>query len=91
MATVYIANSFLFLIFGQWLGHLFKGLPPLKAYTVEIAGSILGILLFAAVSFLWLNPGLWFLIGLILLLLILDRSVDSYYFRGLNYLDCRRR
>ena len=78
LATVYIANAFLFLIFGQWLGHLFQGLPPLKAYTVEIAGSILGILLFAAASFLWLTPLLWFVIGFILILLILDQSVHRY-------------
>jgi SAM-dependent methyltransferase len=78
LTIVYIANSFLFLIFGQWLGHLFQKLPPLKAYTIEIAGSILGILIFALMSFLRLTPGLWFLIGFILILLILDRTVHRY-------------
>lgn len=77
LAVVYLINSFLFLIFGQWLGHLFQSLPPLKAYTVEIAGSILGILLFAAVSFLWLPPPLWFLMGLVQIWLIFDRRVQS--------------
>jgi SAM-dependent methyltransferase len=78
LTTVYVANSFLFLIFGQWLGHLFQRLPPLKAYTVEIAGSVLGVFMFALISYLRLSPGLWFLIGFILILLILDPAVHSY-------------
>ena len=78
LAIVYVVNACLFLIFGQWLGYLFRGLPPLKAYTVEIAGSILGIAIFAAASLLWLPPPLWFLIGFVLILLILDSGMRSY-------------
>ncbi|MGB7947221.1 MAG: hypothetical protein WCH75_06035, partial [Candidatus Binatia bacterium] len=78
LTVIYVVNAFLFLIFGQWLGHLFRGLPPLKAYTVEIAGSILGIVVFAAASFLWLPPPLWFLIGFVLILLILDGGMRNY-------------
>jgi SAM-dependent methyltransferase len=34
--------------------------PPLTAYTIDVAGSIAGSLLFALVSFLGAPPGVWF-------------------------------
>lgn len=74
LALAYFYTAFLFLIFGQWLGELFQELPPLKAYTVEISGSILGILLFALISFLQLTPTVWFLVGYVLVVLTLDQE-----------------
>ncbi len=72
LAIVYFANASVFAMFGQWLGTLFSAFKPLKAYTLEIAGSMLGIVLFAIVSYSYLPPGVWFAVGFILILLILD-------------------
>ena len=66
LGCVYLLSAGVFAIFGQWLGGLFKGLPPLAAYSVEILGSILGILLFAAMAFLGLNPVAWMAVGFLL-------------------------
>ncbi len=78
LGSVYIANALLFLIFGQWLGHLFQNFRPLKAYSIEIAGSVFGILLFTCISVLHLSPTIWFLIGFVLIILIIDMNVHSY-------------
>ncbi len=48
------------------LGGLFRALPPLTAYAVDIAGSITGVLAFAACSALGSPPVVWFAIGMAL-------------------------
>ena len=46
---------------GQQLGRALARLPNrLEAYTIDILGSIVGIVLFAACSFLQLSPAWWF-------------------------------
>src|SRR6187455_1534655 len=48
---------------GQQLGRCLARLPNrLEAYTIDILGSIAGIVLFAACSFLELSPRFWFAI-----------------------------
>lgn len=47
---------------GQALGRALKAVPNrLQAYTINIAGSIVGIVLFAACSWMHLSPLWWFL------------------------------
>jgi spermidine synthase len=47
---------------GQELGQALQRIPErLSAYTINIAGSIVGIVLFAACSWWELTPGWWFL------------------------------
>ena len=46
---------------GQQLGRALAKLPNrLEAYTIDILGSIAGIVLFAACSFMELSPAWWF-------------------------------
>src|SRR5919197_5711966 len=53
--------TLLFPLLGQNLGRLLAAEhPPLTAYTIDVAGSIAGSLLFALVSFLGFPPGVWF-------------------------------
>jgi hypothetical protein len=49
---------------GQWLASTFDPLPKLKAYSINIAGSLLGVLGFACLSWLGLPPIVWFVIAL---------------------------
>ena len=51
------------------LGPLLRSMPPLRAYAIDIAGSMLGILAFALISFLGWPPTAWFTILAVLLLL----------------------
>ena len=52
---------------GQLVGLSFDPLPRLRAYSINIAGSLLGVVAFAAFSWLELAPLAWFAIGLGLL------------------------
>ena len=51
------------------LGPLLRSMPPLRAYALDIGGSMLGILGFAAVSFVGWPPTVWFAVLAALLLL----------------------
>jgi SAM-dependent methyltransferase len=54
------------------LGPLLRSMPPLKAYAIDIAGSMAGIAAFALLSLLGTNPIVWFaIVGILLLLLSL--------------------
>lgn len=72
LAVIYSVTAAVFVVFGHWIGTLFKDFPPLEAYTLEICGSIAGILAFALFSFLQLSPVAWFLCGAVLVLAIAD-------------------
>lgn len=59
------------------LGPLFRELPPLRAYATDIAGALLGIAIFAALSALGTPPLAWFAVLVVLLaLLALGTGVD---------------
>ncbi len=54
------------------LGPLLRAMPPLRAYAVDICGSMLGIAGFAILAYLGTGPTAWFLVtGALLLLLAL--------------------
>jgi spermidine synthase len=45
------------------LGPLLRAMPPLRAYAFDVAGSMAGIALFAAISFAGLPPSIWFTVA----------------------------
>jgi SAM-dependent methyltransferase len=77
LVLVYTLTAALFAAFGQYLGRLFRTHRPLPAYTVEVAGSLLGIALFALLSKLQAGPVVWFAIGSLLLLAMLPWRVPD--------------
>ena len=57
------------------LGPLLRAMPPLRAYAIDITGSMLGIAAFVALSFLATGPTVWFaVLGVTLGLLALGRG-----------------
>lgn len=60
LLTAYLVLIALFSGLGQSIGHLLERLPPLQGYTVNIAGSIVGTVLFMLASALSLSPVWWF-------------------------------
>ena len=60
----FLVNTGLFVMLGQELGKQIEAIGnPLKAYRQDIAGSICGILSFAALAWLEAPPHLWFLLA----------------------------
>jgi SAM-dependent methyltransferase len=74
--TTLVAITLLFVPLGRLLGEAFQGIPRLRAYTVNIAGSLAGVAVFMAASYLWTPPWVWFVIGLAPLIWWLDRGRD---------------
>ncbi len=63
-----VAITLLFARLGRLLGDAFERVPRLPGYTVNIVGSLAGILAFLAISVLETPPWLWFAAGLLPLL-----------------------
>jgi hypothetical protein len=61
---------------GAILGEGFSSLPPLRAYSINLFGSIIGVLLIALISLFQLPPPVWILMcGLICWQIVSDKLV----------------
>src|SRR2546426_4381345 len=61
------------------LGSLLRSMPPLRAYALDIAGSIAGIALFTGLSVLSLQPPVWFgVLAILLSALALARRLTRF-------------
>jgi hypothetical protein len=59
------------------LGPLLRSMPPLKAYAVDIIGSLSGIALFGLMSALSTGPVVWFgVVAVLVVLLVLGTRID---------------
>ena len=63
--VAFLAVGSLFLLLGQLLGRALESVPRLPAYTLNLAGSLLGVLAFAALSMLETPPWVWLAVGLV--------------------------
>ena len=78
LGLIYALIVLLFIGLGQRLGELLDGLTNhLKAYTINIAGSLAGIVVFALISYLSLSPIWWFLLGLVGLFLLMPNTTKQ--------------
>ena len=68
---LFLFNMVAFLPLGQLTGKLMQGFPPIKAYTINILGSLLGTWAFSAMSFFSLSPMYWFIFGFAITLWLL--------------------
>ena len=64
VASLFTLCALFFVALGAQLGASFSRLPPLRAYSWDVAGSIVGIAAFGALSALRQPPLVWFAIGL---------------------------
>jgi SAM-dependent methyltransferase len=58
-----VVITLLFISIGRLLGRAFEAVPRIPGYTTNILGSLAGILLFIALSYLQTPPAVWFLVG----------------------------
>ena len=63
-----------FVMLGGIVGEKFSKMQSLRGYTVNLAGSLAGIMIFALLSFWRSPPGVWMLLGLILALPFIYRE-----------------
>ncbi len=60
---LFVLTTLVFTALAAPMGPLFARLPRLRAYAVNILGSLLGIAAFALCSFLWAPPAIWFAVS----------------------------
>jgi predicted membrane-bound spermidine synthase len=60
LPLLFIAVSILFVTVAHRMGRELSGRPPLRAYVVNLLGSLTGVAAFALVSWLELPPSVWF-------------------------------
>ena len=75
--TTLVAFTLLFALIGRLLGAAFEGTDRLQAYTINILGSLAGIVVFLTLSYFETPPSAWFVVGLVPLLWWLPRSMPS--------------
>ncbi len=59
-----VAITSLFSLLGRLLGQALERVPRLTGYTLNIAGSLAGLVAFVTLSYLQTPPWVWFLVGL---------------------------
>lgn len=59
---IFLLVSLCFAMISQEFGRVFGKLPPITAYTIDIAGSLLAIIIFSGLSFLGVSAWIWFII-----------------------------
>src|SRR5260221_6120715 len=74
LPIIFVAVTLIFTALAQTLGRLMSPLPPLRAYNLNILGSLAGIGAFTLMSF-WSWPAwAWFLVAIGIMLLFLPRG-----------------
>lgn len=74
IVTVFILNTLVFVPLGQLASQLMSKKSSLYCYSWNLVGSLVGIALFALLSFLWMPPAVWMAIASIGVLLFLRKE-----------------
>lgn len=79
---IYIFNALCFIPIGHMISKLMQPIDGLKAYSFNLIGSLLGILLFVILSFFWMPPSTWILISYLIFLFINKKNKNNNIFSG---------
>ncbi len=77
MVAVYAFNAVCFIPLGHLASRLMLRRGKLVAYSWNLAGSLLGIVLFNVLSFMWAPPAIWYLAAVLALLVFLRARMRS--------------
>jgi SAM-dependent methyltransferase len=74
LPAVFLAVAAIMTMIAEGVARTFLMFPPLEAYRWDIAGSILGIVAFSALSFTWAPPVAWGIVAAILFVVLLWKT-----------------
>ena len=63
LPLVFIIVAALFATLAQRMGKEMAAMPPLRGYTLNLLGSLAGVVMFAVISWLQLSPAWWFAVA----------------------------
>jgi len=73
MLAIFWMSTFFFVGLGQMTGKLFQNFKPLEAYSINVFGGLVGIIIFSTLCYLNTNPGVWLIVAGLLFLLFQRR------------------
>jgi len=82
LSVAFVMTSLAFVPIGQVCGRLMKRRPNLRAYGLNLLGSLVGVALTFIVSFLWTPPIVWYGISFAVILLLHVRRAMSFSVAG---------
>ncbi len=68
ISIIFLFNAIAFIPLGHLVARLMLNTDPLKAYSYDLIGAIVGIVLFTILSFLWTGPTVWLIISFSILI-----------------------
>jgi spermidine synthase len=63
LPLLFVIVAALFATVAERMGREMAALPPLRGYTINIVGSLAGVVTFGVISWLELSPTVWFAVG----------------------------
>lgn len=88
LPALFVGVSALFLCLAQPMSALFRSLPPLRAYTYNICGSLAGIAAYTGAAFARMPPLAWFSISLVLFFLMNTERGKWRLYQALTSIAC---
>jgi SAM-dependent methyltransferase len=82
LLAVFYLIVFTFLAMGQRLGKMLNWFEPLTGYSINVAGSLTGIVLFTFLSFLSAKPWMWLGLGVLLCLWFYKNWLEIAFLLG---------
>ena len=82
ICMIFFLTTFIFIPIGQKIGQLMKGLDPLSAYSMNILGSLVGVICFGIASFFHTPAWVWFFIagGIYIITIFKERRIALHVF-----------
>jgi SAM-dependent methyltransferase len=65
LLVVFVISALLMMPIGRLVGNHLEAFPPITAYSINIAASLLGVLSFLVLSYLRFGPAAWFTIAVL--------------------------
>ncbi|MSP93288.1 MAG: hypothetical protein EXR79_16090 [Myxococcales bacterium] len=86
VTALFLGTAGMFALLGHAIGQQFRDLPPLRAYSWDLGGSLCGVVAFMVASQLQAPPWLWFTLGTVLLVPLLPwrQPAATGWFAGLQ-------
>ena len=77
IVALFLLVASVFACAGNQLGAYFRDLPPLRAYSADLLGSLLGVVAMALAALFSTSPPIWFALGTLPIVLLSRRSIDA--------------
>src|SRR5436190_11997263 len=78
LITIFALATWLMIPLGQLVAVHFDGMERIRAYSINIAGSLAGVAAFSVLAWQGLPPGVWFGVALALVLLYDRRLIHAF-------------